>query len=131
PEAPATESTAKAKTEWIMDGHYQRMTFQGEAMGFPFTGESVSGYNKVTGKYFGTWIDSMSTAFGISYGSVDAAGTTFTYHGEYDDPMTGGKMKTREVIKLKNDNEFTMTAYTLKDDGSEFKHMELHYTRAK
>ncbi len=131
PGAPALESTAKAKIEWIMDGRYQRMTYNGEFMGQKFSGESVSGFNKVTGKYFGTWIDTMNTAFGISYGSVDAAGSTFTYHGEYDDAMTGGKMKTKEIIQIKGPNEFSMTAYTLMDDGSEFKHMMLEYKRTK
>jgi hypothetical protein len=114
-----------------MDGHYQRMSYEGEAMGMPFTGESISGYNKVTGKFFGTWIDSMSTAMSVSYGDVDATGTTFTYHAEYDDPMTGGKRKSKEVIKVKNKDAFTMTAYMIMDDGSEFEHMKLEYKRTK
>lgn len=131
PSAPANESTATAKTEWIMDGRYQRMTYKGEVMGSRFTGESISGFNKVTGEYFGSWIDSMSTSMGISHGSVSSDGKTFTYHGEYDDPMTGGKMKTREVIQIHNNDKFTMTAYTLNDDGTEFKHMVLEYSRKK
>lgn len=131
PSAPAEESTATAKTEWIMDGRYQRMKYEGDFMGNRFNGESISGYNKVTGEYFATWIDSMSTGMSTSRGSASSDGKTFTYHGEYDDPMTGGKMKSREVIQVHSNDRFTMTGYQLKDDGTEFKHMVLEYTRKK
>ena len=122
-------STGKAKTEWSLDGHYQRQTYHGEFMGEKFTGESILGYNKVTGEYFSTWIDSMSTAMATGTGKVDSTGKTFTFNGSYDDPMSGGKTKTRDVMQVKNKNEYTMISYMQMPDGSEFKHMVLEYKR--
>jgi hypothetical protein len=40
-------------------------------------------------------------------------------------------MKSREVIKIHNNDKFTMTAYQIQDDGTEFKHMMLEYSRKK
>jgi hypothetical protein len=97
----------------------------------PFEGEGLLGFNKVTGEYFSTWIDSMSTGMGMSHGKVDAAGKTFTFNGSYDDPMSGGKTKTREIVTIKNPNEYTVTSYAVMPDGSEFKQMMLEYKRTK
>jgi len=131
PQGEAMESTGKAKTEWILDGRYQRQNYTGQFMGKEFKGEGLMGYNKVTGEYFSTWIDSMSTGMGLGHGSVSADGKTFTFSTEYDDPMTEGKMNTREVLKVLNNNEFVVTSYMRTDDGGEFKHMELRYSRTK
>jgi hypothetical protein len=131
PGAPATDSTGKAKIEWILDGHYLRQHYTGDFMGETFKGEALWGYNKVTGEYFGTWIDSMSTGMSTSTGSVSADGKTFTYNSSFDDPMTGQKCNSREVVQIVGKDEFKMTAYMVNTDGSEFKYMELVYTRKK
>jgi hypothetical protein len=124
-------STATSKTEWIMDGRYQRQTYTGDFMGMPFKGEGLLGFNKVTGEYFSTWIDSMSTGLGTSQGKVDPTGKIFSFTGSYDDPMSGGKSVTREIITIKNPNEYTVTSYGVMPDGSEFKQMMLEFKRAK
>ena len=43
-------------------------------MGTPFTGHGMTGYDNVTGKYWSTWTDSMSTGIMVSEGSCDAEG---------------------------------------------------------
>ena len=44
-----------------MGGRYLHGMFKGTAMGQPFEGASVSGYDNTKKKYFNVWVDSMST----------------------------------------------------------------------
>lgn len=127
---PMTQ-TGKATTTRIMDGRHLRMDFEGAYMGQPFKGVSYMGYDNVTGQYYGTWIDSMSTGFFIAHGSYDPASRSYTFKGELADPMNdGAKMPIREVLRIVDADTHVFEWYET-HGGAERKTMEIEYTRVK
>ena len=71
PAAPPMESMGVAIRTLHMGGRVLHEEFQGDMMGMPFTGLSRSGYDNVSGKYWSTWTDSMSTGIMVSEGECD------------------------------------------------------------
>jgi len=131
PGAPPVESVATMSAEWILDGRFVREEFKGDFMGAPFTGIGTYGYDGVEKRYTSIWMDSMSTAFMVSYGECDDSGKVFEYIGEARDPW-GGEMSTyRVVIRIDSDDQHTFTMYTSTPTTPEFKSMVIVYTRKK
>ena len=128
PAAPPMESTGVATRTMHMGGRIMQEEFQGDMMGVPFTGLSRNGYDNVSGKYWSTWTDSMSTGIMVSEGDCDE-NHTCTYVGTYNDPIKGGPVTNRYVVKWKTPDEQTFLMYGPGPDGSEIKMMEMTYTR--
>jgi hypothetical protein len=74
--------------------------YKGEAMGQPFEGLGLVGYDNHKKEYTGTWADSMTTAVTTAHGKYDAAKKTFTFRNEMFDPYVGVKVKTRDVWRI-------------------------------
>src|SRR3989338_8046414 len=53
--APAEESIGSSDSSWIMDGRFVEEKVTGTAMGQPFNGVSIMGYNNGTRKYSSYW----------------------------------------------------------------------------
>jgi uncharacterized protein DUF1579 len=117
----------------IMDGRYLHEDFKGEFLGMKFMGKGVTGYDVNKKKFVRAWIDNFGTGISTSTGTYDKENKTFTYKGEEDIPEMGGKVKTRDVLKLVSADEetFEMFRTPLKEgkEGKEFKVMEITYTR--
>jgi hypothetical protein len=126
PGAPPMESKGWAERTPMLGGRVLAENVHGEVMGSPFEGHGMSGYDNVTGKFWGTWSDNMSTGVMVSWGTCDDQGTC-TFTGQYSDPMTG-QMKTSKMISKHMGNtehhEFWETR-----DGKEVKTFELDYRR--
>lgn len=129
--APPETSTATSVVKWILGNRYLEQGFSGTVMGGPFEGRGLTGYDNVQKKYVGTWCDSMGTGIMTSVGSVDAAGTTFTFDLVNWDPMTGKQAKAREVLVVEGPDKHVMTMFAPDPaTGKEFKTMEIVFTRA-
>ena len=128
PAAPPIESTAVAIRTLNMGGRVMQEDFQGDMMGTPFTGLSLSGYDNVSGKWWSTWTDSMSTGIMVSEGECDEANNC-THVGTYNDPITGGPVTNRYVAKWTSPDEQYFAMYGPGPDGTEVKMMEMVYTR--
>jgi hypothetical protein len=115
--------------EMIMGGRFLRENVISEMMGQPFIGLGFMGYNNVTGKYWYAWVDDMSTGLFTSEGTGDEKGMVFTLIGDYDDPMTGTKQKTKTVVTIVDQNKHTYTSYVIGPKGEETKSMEITYVR--
>lgn len=121
-----TTMEAEAHSEMILGGRFLRETFQGDFMGQPFTGWNLTGYDNVTGRYQAVWVDNMSTGIYHYTGSME--GNTLTTTAEFQDPMSGDQVTSKNVIEMVSDDEIRMTAY--EDRGSGWtKSMEITYTR--
>lgn len=130
PGAPPMESKGKATMKMIFGDRYQLQDYQGDFMGMPFTGMGITGYDNVTGKWFSTWIDSMSTCQMVSEG-YSSGKDTFVFEGTFPDPV-GGTMKMRMVLTEKGPDTILFEAYTLGGPWQEeAKCMEMTYTRKK
>lgn len=131
-EAPGTEPTvseATASSELIMGGRYLRETVNGSVMGMPFVGEGLTGYDNVTGKYWSTWVDNVSTGLMTSRGTWDEEAGGLVMKGEYSDPMTGETSKSKSIGKKVSDEEWVFEMWGEGPEGEMMKMMEITYKR--
>ncbi len=115
-----------------LGGRFLRQEYKGDKNDGPFPnfeGRGFWGYNTVTKKYEGFWIDSASTAMQNEVGDVDDSGTVWTMIGEMTNPQTGQPMKKRSVVTLQDDDHPKMEMFFSGPDGGESKGMEINYTR--
>lgn len=116
-----------------LGGRFLRQMYKGDpgAGPFPdFEGRGFWGYNTVTKKYEGFWIDTASTFMQHETGDLDASGKVWTMIGEFTNPQTGQPMKKRSVITLQDNDHHRMEMFFPGPDGKEMKAMEINYTRA-
>jgi hypothetical protein len=130
PDAEPEESSGTMSASMTMDGRYLIENWDGTAMGQPFKGQGITGYDNFNQEYVSTWIDNMGTGMMVSTGQYDPAQDALVTTGTFDDVMTGEKDKTmRGVQKILDDNTVHFEAYVPGPDGQEFKTMEIHATR--
>jgi hypothetical protein len=119
--------TGTAERSMIMGGRVLEERVQAEFMGMPFTGEARTGYDNVTGTWWSTWIDNMSTGLARSTGKEKEDGT-MVFLGEAPHPMAGGMVKQKTVVSHTEDGSEMNTMYEERD-GEWVKTMEIVYTR--
>lgn len=130
PGQPPMSSTGSSENRWLFGGRYLEQRFKGDFMGMPFEGLGYTGYDNVKNQYWGTWMDSMSTAMMASTGS-SADGKVWNFTGAMPDPMTGKDAKVEEKITIVDADHHTMEMWTPGPDGKMFKTMEIAYSRKK
>ena len=97
-------------------------------MSIPFTGQAMMGYDNVSGKYWSTWIDSMSTGLMVSEGTCDADDVC-TLTGSYNDPIKKGPVTMRMVTRWTSPTTQIFEMYGPGKDGKEMQMMEITYTK--
>ena len=117
-------------TKWTLQNHYLQTEFKGDFMGMPFAGNGITGYDNINQRYFSVWIDTMSTGPMIETGSYDESAKTFTFTGEFNDPM-GSKMHSKTVIKVVSEDSHLLTMYHGETIDKLNKIMEITYDRDK
>ncbi len=128
--APDTEpmvSTGTCTNSWVLGGRYIMTTFNGDMMGQPFEGLGLMGYDNYKQKYIQIWMDSMSTMWMTSEGTM--SGNTCTLNSEFDDFMTGKKSRMRQEVKVIDNDHHVLNMYGFTPDGKEFQMGEITYTR--
>ena len=128
PDAPPMEETGTATRKMMLEGRVLAEDMQSKMMGQPFTGHGMQGYDNVTGKWWSTWNDSMSTGLMVSEGTCDDSGAC-TFTGSWNDPVTKGKTTARMTTKWTSPNVEVFEMYTPGPDGKEMKMMEITYTK--
>jgi hypothetical protein len=129
PKAPPQKTEGKTHTESLFGGRYIEMHYQGTYEGQSFTGQGFIGFDNLKGKYFNTWIDSMSTGFWLAWGSYDAAAKTYTFRGEMDDPMkAGAKTAVRQLVHVVDPSHYTFEWYET-HAGKEAKTLQIDYSK--
>jgi Protein of unknown function (DUF1579) len=132
PGKPPHESDGVMVRKWIMGGRFLQEDFDGSFAGAGFKGLGLMGYDLQKKKYLGTWIDSMSTGIAVMESTYDSKTKTFTGIMDEIDPMTGKKMKVRDVVRLvSNDHQIQEMFSTPEGGGKETKSMEIQYQRVK
>ena len=94
PGKPPMEETGTATRTMALDGRVLVEDFKGFMMGMPFTGHGMRGYDNVTGKYWSTWMDSMSTGVMVSEGTCEEKGGC-SFKGSWNDPIKKGPVTAR------------------------------------
>lgn len=129
PDQPPMSSTGTATRSMALGGRVLVEEVSSTFMGQPFVGHGMTGYDNVTGTYWGTWTDNMSTALMTSTGSCDDEGKC-EFTTTMSDPMTGQPTTMRMVSEHAPDSE-VHRGYEMGEDGAERMTMELKYTRAQ
>ncbi len=128
PGAPAVEDAGTAVRKMVLDGRVMVEEIQSTMMGMPFTGHSMIGYDNVTGKYWSTWTDSMSTGIMVSEGTCDAQHAC-TFTGSWNDPITKGPKTVRMTSRWTSPTTEVFEMHGPGRDGKEMKMMEITYTK--
>jgi hypothetical protein len=128
PGAPPTEETGTSTRSMALGGRVMTEDMQSTMHGQPFTGHGMEGYDNVSGKYWSTWNDSMSTGVMVSEGSCDAQ-EACTFTGSWNDPITKGRTTARMTTKRISPTQELFEMYGPGPDGKEMKMMEITYTR--
>lgn len=90
------------------------------------------GYNPETGKYQGTWVDSVSDLLWVYEGTLDATQKILTLEAEGPNMMdpAAGRTRYRDVIEFKSDEHRTLTSSALVD-GEWVQFVTAHYRKTK
>ena len=135
PDAPWNESAGESSIEWILGGRFlnQRVVSPAtEAFPMDFEGFGLLGYDNLAKRYLAIWTDNFFTGVMHFHGSCDASGKVITLAGEYNHPMKDGALsRERWVYRIINENKFVFEMWQPDEDGKEFLHGEITYTRAK
>jgi hypothetical protein len=131
---PGTEPMISAGTstsQWVMGGRYLEERFKGDFGGMPFEGLGFTGYDNVKKRYWGTWMDNMSTSMMSSSGTAAADGKSWDFDGTMSDPMTGGETALKTKVTVRDADHHVMEMWAPGPDGKMFKSMEIAYSRKK
>jgi hypothetical protein len=130
PGKPPTESTGAMKRKMILGGRYLQEEFEAKLGDEPFSGLGIVGYDRLRKKFVTTWADSMSTGVLVSDGTYDADKKSFIYLND-DVDAAGKKTKGRDVLRIDSDDQLTFEMFRTPEGGTEFKALEIIYTRRK
>jgi len=119
--------TYTTSAEMILGGRYLVEEATGSFMGQDFEGMLLMGYNNGTQEYFSLWIDNFGTGMSLSKGKAERDGTV-PMMGTMEDWVAPAGRPLRSVMEV-GDDEHTLHMWSIHEDGTEVKAMELHYTR--
>ena len=129
PGVPAMEETGSATRAMALDGRVLVEQFKSSMMGMPYTGHGMTGFDNVTGKYWSTWSDSMSTGLMVSEGTCDDQGKACTFIGTWNDAIKKAPAKARMTIRRTSPTTEIFELYGPGKDDKEFRMMEITYTK--
>ena len=125
---PAMEDTGTATRKMMLDGRVLIEDLSSSMMGTPFTGHGMMGYDNVSGKYWSTWTDTMSTGLMVSQGSCDPQ-KVCTFTGGWNDPIKKTPVKARMTTRWTSPTTEVFEMYGPGKDGKEMKMIEITYTK--
>lgn len=131
PKKPPEETTGTTESKWVLGGRFVEEHVEGTAMGQPFNGIGLTGYDNYKKKYVGSWADSMGTMIMTSTGTADASGKKFTFWSTIDDVIMKKPTKVKGVLTVVDDDHHTYEMWGTGPDGKMFKSLEIQYTRKK
>ena len=129
PAAPPTESMGTCERKMILGGRYLYEEFKGDAMGMPFEGIGITGYDNIEEQYKSIWIDNMGTTIMVGNGKCADEGKILKMEMEYTDPMSGKLTKAWTVSTMTDPNKHLFEYHGMSPDGKKYKMMEIMYTR--
>lgn len=128
PDSQPEISKGTTETQWVMGGRYLRSAVSGMAMGQPFEGMGLTGFDNAKQTYQTIWMDNMGTGMMIGEGTYDPSKKTLTDRGRFTDPMVGQR-SYRGVVTFIDDVHYSYEMYVAGENGKEFRMMEIMYTR--
>lgn len=131
PGAPPQAAKGVAERTLLLGGRLLQEKVTSSLMGMPLDGLGLAGYDNVSGQFWSTWNDSLSTGVRVAGGKCDEAMKSCAWKGTYSNPDTGRSQSVRLELRLEGADREALTAYETGADGKEMRTMELVYTRRK
>lgn len=128
PDAPPSSESGTATRSMILGDRVMVEEVEATMHGQSFTGHGMTGYDNVTGKYWSTWNDSMSTGLMVSEGTCDDQGAC-SFSGSWHDPVSKQEVSARMTTKWTSPTVEVFEMYGPGPDGEEYRMMEMTYTR--
>jgi hypothetical protein len=131
PDSPPTESQCAVNVASIMDGRYITIDHKGEMPGMgPFHGTGTQGFDNVSQKYVGTWIDNHSTGIMNATGELASDGKTLTWTYSYTCPITKKPAVMRQIETVTSPTTKTLEMHgSDPKSGKEYKMMTIELTK--
>jgi len=129
PSKPPMEESGTSENAWVLGNRFVEQKYQGTFMGQPFSGIGYTGYDNVTKKYVGTWMDTAGTGMMISKGTM--SGNVMKASATMPDPTTGKMSNATIKMTVQDKDHHTMEMWGAGPDGKTYKMMEIDYTRKK
>jgi hypothetical protein len=131
PGAEAMKSACTSTVTTMMDGRYLKCEMAGEMPGMgPFNGFGLVGFDNVSQKFVGNWIDNHSTGIMNGEGELSPDGKTLTWRYTYNCPVTKKPAVMREVERMTGENTKTLEMFgNDPKSGKEFKMMSIDFTK--
>jgi hypothetical protein len=130
-EAPVVESSGTCTRKWILGRRFVLEEFDGGDLGLPFQGLSIYGYDAFAEKYTCVWVDTTSTAVTRSLGTCRDDCALIAFTGKHGDPWSGQMRDSRGVTRLESEDRHVLELYEPDRKGTEFKVLEMVYTRSQ
>lgn len=127
PGAEPSVSEGQMIIEPIMDGRYFKETHTGSAMGMPFNGIGLNGYDNVTQEYVSTWMDNMGTGIMIFKGNYEDGQLIMTT--TTTNPMTR-MSEMHKIVRTPTEKGWDMDYYVV-ELGNEFRTMNIKFVKTK
>ncbi len=131
PSRPPDDSVGTSVNTWVLGDRFVQTKYEGVFLGEAFNGVGYTGFDNVTKRYEGTWMDTGSTAIMTSVGTIDGAGKVITMKATTSDPATGKVTTADQKITIVDNDHHSIEMWGKTPDGKNFKMMEIQYTRKK
>jgi hypothetical protein len=130
PSRPPEESTGTAENRWVLGNRCVEQKYEGTFMGQPFSGIGYTGFDNVTKKYVGSWMDTGGTSIMNTTGKADPSGKNLSFSGTVFDPVTRKPCKITEKVTITDNDHHTFEMWGPDPaTGKTYKMMEATYTR--
>ena len=122
-------SQATAKISWTMKGRFLEEDFQGEMMGKPFRGRTITGFDNTKQTFNSVWVSDMQTAMFKTEGKGENGNKVITLEGKASCAATGRKdVPMKLVLRVISPDKHTFEMFD-GSKGENAKTMEITYTR--
>lgn len=127
--SPVTSTCVTTITS-IMGDRYIQCDTKGDMGGMPFIGMGINGFDNVSGKFVGSWIDNMGTGIMNGTGEASKDGKSITWSFTYNCPITKKPAIWREVDTHTSPTTMTLEMFTNDPKtGKEYRVMKIDYTK--
>jgi hypothetical protein len=122
------QATGTAQRKWIMGGRFVQENVQINCQGKKFEGMGLVGYDAVQKKFTAVKVCGLCGTISHGLATCNSSGTKFECVKEECCPLTGQKIKGRDVITIENNDRIVVNVFKT-FDGKEQKVMEIVSTR--
>ena len=132
--APGEEAIVATGTEKVrsLGGFFTIGEAESDMMGFKVNSIMTLGYDPMTKKYVGTWVDSCMGYLWKYEGTLDESGKTLVLDTEGPDMQNPGKLaKYRETITFESKDHRTFTSSVQGENGQYVTFVKAEYHRVK